>query len=67
MFRLTAYRARAHEFSDHHELTNLREEVGILRMVLEQLLEKCEQPNDLIIHANKITELTRTIQKLVAD
>lgn len=67
IYRLTQYRARAHEMSDHDELTNLREEVGIVRMTLEQLLETCQDPSDLLIHSNKITDLTKTIQKLVGD
>ena len=67
IYRLTLYRARVHELADHGELTNLREEVGILRMVLEQLLEQCVSPTDLIIHANRISELVRCVQKLVGD
>lgn len=67
IYKLTLFRARAQEMSDHNEHTNLREEVGILRMTLESLLESCESSTDLLIHANRITDLTRTIQKIVAD
>lgn len=64
-YRLTHYQARVGDLSNHPEIKNLREEIGILRMVLESVLNQCENANKLLLFTDKITNLTDKIEKLV--
>lgn len=44
---------------------SLQDEVGILRMTLEAILDKCEDSHDLFVHSGPIGDLTQKIDKLV--
>lgn len=64
-YNLGKWRARIHSFADNPEVKSLREEIGILRMMLETVLGKCQDENDLLIYCGKIQELVRDIDKVV--
>jgi hypothetical protein len=64
-YKLTQYQARVGELSTNPEIKNLREEIGILRMTLENILNQCETANKLLLYTDKITNLTDKIEKLV--
>lgn len=64
-YNLGKWRAKVQHFADNPEVKSLREEIGILRMMLETILNKCNDDNDLIIYAGKIQELVRDINKVV--
>lgn len=64
-YNLTKWRNRVNMFADNPEVKSLREEIGILRMMLETILEKCKDENDLIMFCGKIQELVRDINKVV--
>jgi len=64
-YRVQLYQQRLSEFADSDQIKSLREEIGILRLTLETLLNRCLSPNDLIINSNRIADLTTRIQKLV--
>lgn len=66
-FRLTKWQQRVNEFADNDQAKSLREEIGILRMVLEETLQKCESSVDLVLQANKISTLVSQIEKLVVS
>lgn len=48
-------------------LKNLTEEIAILRVLLEQKLNDCRNPNELIIASASIGDLIIKIEKLVAS
>lgn len=64
-YHLTKWRARVNEFADNPEVKSLREEIGIIRMMIEAIVEKCEDTNDLILYSGKLQELIGQAQKLV--
>jgi hypothetical protein len=64
-YHLTRYRARVNQFADNPEVKSLREEIGILRLMLETVLEKCQDENDLLMFSNQIQELVMKINKVV--
>jgi hypothetical protein len=64
-YHLTKWRQRVNEFADNPEVKSLKEEIGILRMMLETVLNKCQDENDLLIYAGKIQDLVRDINKVV--
>lgn len=66
-YRLNMWQARMEEFADNPEVKSLREEVGITRIVLEETMNRCETPTDLLMYSNKIADLVMKIEKLVSS
>lgn len=64
-YNLGKWRDRVNNFADNPQVKSLREEIGITRMVLEEYLLKCQEPNDLLIYSTRITQMIQQIQKLV--
>lgn len=64
-YYLGKWRQRVNEFADNPEIKSLREEIGIVRMMIETVLGKCQDENDLLIFSNQIQQLIQQAQKLV--
>lgn len=67
LYRLGKYQLRVDEIKDHNEIKSLRSEIGIARMLLEEIIKSCQNETDLIIHHNKIANLVIQIEKLVSS
>lgn len=66
-YDLTRWRAKVQGYAEDEKLTDLRQEIGILRMVLERILESCQSSVDLVLRSNQITDTVKGVQRLVAD
>jgi hypothetical protein len=64
-YRLQQYSERVGELANNSEIKSLREEIGITRMVLETVLNKCEDANKLLVYSDKITTLVGQISRLI--
>jgi hypothetical protein len=64
-YRLQQYNERVLDFANNPEVKNLRAEIGILRMTLENLLVSCENANKLLVYSDKISHLVGQVSKLV--
>lgn len=64
-YRLTEWKERVGELADNNNLKSLREEVGILRMILEQMLNQCKDSMDILLYSSKMSDLVMKIDKLV--
>lgn len=64
-YQLTKYRARVIEFAENPKVKNLREEIGVLRLVLEATVNRCQNDNDLLIYSGKISDMVTRIEKVV--
>lgn len=64
-YRLQQYGERVADFANNPEVKNLREEIGIVRMTLETVLNKCQDSNQLLIYSDKISHLVNQVSKLV--
>jgi hypothetical protein len=64
-YRLQQYSERVADFANNPEVKNLREEIGIIRMTLENLLNQCDNANKLMIYSDKITNLVNVVSKLI--
>lgn len=68
IYKLTKHRARMKELKEHSELFSLREEIGVLRITLEETLNQAANENmGMFMHSGKITALVGQIGKLVVD
>ena len=66
-YRLGKYQARMEEFADNDQVKSLREEVGITRILLEEIVSSCSSGNDMIMYSNKISDLVTKVEKLVVS
>lgn len=66
-YRLGRWKQRVGELADHDSIKSLREEIGILRMVMEELLNKCEDATDLLMTSHRIADVAMKIEKLVVS
>lgn len=54
-------------FADNPKLKSLNEEIGILRLQLENILNRCETDIDLLMHTDKLNQLIDKIERLVTS
>ena len=66
-YRAGRWQAKINRFSESSQIKDLREEVGILRMLMEERLTFCTTPHDLLLQSGIISELVMKIEKLVAS
>jgi hypothetical protein len=66
-YRAGQWQAKINRFSESSQIKDLREEVGILRMLMEERLTFCKTPHDLLIQSGVISELVMKIEKVVAS
>ncbi len=64
MYKLAVYQNRVDEFKDHSKVKSLRDEIGILRMTLETVINRCKDNTDLMIASNKISDLIMKIENM---
>lgn len=66
-YHLTRFQARLERFADAPELKSLRDEIAILRMMMEERLNQCEDAKDLLYQSGPISDLVLKIEKVVAS
>ncbi len=64
-YRLHKWQLRMDEFAASERLTSLRGEIGILRVMLEETLNMCEDAQQLMLYSHRVQDLTMKIDKLV--
>ena len=64
-YRLQTWQNRINEFAEGDHVKGLRGEIGILRMVLEEILNQAKTPKDLLMNSSSISDLCAKIEKLV--
>jgi hypothetical protein len=64
-YLLTRWRAEIDRFANHSQVKSLREEIGVLRLLMQTTLERCMDADDLMIYSGKIMELTQRIERVV--
>ena len=66
-YRLTKFHARIAEFGNSNHIKSLRDEIGILRIIMEERLNLCIEPTDLILQSQPIAELVSKIERVVVS
>jgi hypothetical protein len=67
LFRLGQWQARSEELLAHPNIKTLREEIGILRILLEERFARCQSGTDLVFQAGPISDLILKIEKVVSS
>ena len=66
-YRLTKWQAKLDRFSESSVIKSLREEIGILRVLLEERLERTTDVQDLLLQSGPISDLVMKIEKVVTS
>lgn len=66
-YQLAKWRNRLDRFSESRDIKNLNDELGLLRMTLEALVNKCQDDNDLVMNQGAISNLVMNITKLITS
>jgi hypothetical protein len=66
-YQLDKFKARLSRHATSPALKNLRDEIAILRMMMEERLNRCDTPMDLILYSGPISDLVMKIEKIVAS
>ncbi len=66
-YRFQKYKERIDELADNSGIKSLREEIGVLRVLLEQTVNRCKSDTDLLLYSSKISDLALKIEKLVTS
>ena len=66
-YDLGKWQARVGQLADNDSIRSLREEVGILRIVMETMLNQCKDATELMLYSSRISDLVMKIEKLVTS
>ena len=64
-FRLGKWQAYVEKHKDDPGIKSLRNEIGILRVIMEEQMMKCETSHDLIMMSGQISDLVMKIDRVV--
>jgi hypothetical protein len=56
-YRLTKFQARTSELGNNDQLTSIRDEVAILRMIIEEKVNACNDSQDLLLISGPLSDL----------
>lgn len=59
------FQPRIDELAGHEKIKSLREEIALVRMLLESIVNRCKDEFDLTLEADRIQKLTEQLNKLV--
>ncbi len=65
LYNVAKWNAKIEGFAEHEGVKGLREETGILRMLLESVLNRCQDDYDLLLYSSKISDLVSRIESIV--
>lgn len=66
-YRLSKYQGRLQRHAGSAKIKSLREEIGLLRMLLEERINRCTSDTDLLLQSQAISDLVLKIEKVVAS
>jgi hypothetical protein len=67
-YRLAKYQNRLSEFADSDKIKSLRDEIGILRILIEERFNySCKTDTDLLLHSGPLSDLIMKVEKLVSS
>lgn len=67
MYRLAKWRDRHDQLVEDDQIKSLREEIGILRIVMEETINMCKSSEEILMYSSKISDLAIKLEKLVSS
>ena len=66
-YRLAKFQAQLDKFANQPNIKSLRDEIGILRIMMEERLNSLNSPLEIMAHTHTISDLCMKIEKLVTS
>ncbi len=66
-YQLNQFKQRVGDLSSSDSILSLREEIGILRMLIENKINQCENTTDLLLVAGPLSDLLMKVEKVVTS
>lgn len=66
-YKLAKWSTRMNEFADQPGIKSLRDEIAILRLMLEERLNMCQDSHELLLQSHAISDIVVKIEKLVSS
>lgn len=66
-YQLERWQARLDQKAESEHIKSLRDEIGILRICLEERLNRCHDATDLILQSVAISDMVLKIEKVVSS
>lgn len=67
LYKLSVFKARLESFGQAEGVIGLRQEIGIMRILIEEMMNQIKGPNDVVIYSVKIGDLISKLNRLVTD
>lgn len=66
-YRLAQFKSRLIELGDNENIIGLRDEVAILRILIEEKINMCKSSHELILMSGPLSDLIMKVEKLVTS
>ncbi len=66
-YRIERYRVRLREFTESDQVKSLRDEIGLLRILVEERFNRIDGHSDLLLHSGPLSDLIMKIEKVVVS
>lgn len=66
-YRLNKFKARIQELGNNEEIISLRDEIGILRILVEEKINQCQTETDLTLISGPLSDLLMKVEKVVSS
>lgn len=66
-YNVDKWKAKIKEKTDTNSIYNLREDIGIIRVVMETTLNKCQTDDDLLMRAPAILDTVTRLERLITS
>ncbi len=66
-YRLNQFKQRITELSSSDDILSLREEIGVLRMLIEHRINQCTSTTDLLLVAGPLSDLLMKVERVVTS
>lgn len=64
-YRAGVFSQRIKDAANDGSIKDMRQEAGVLKMIIEERLSSCQNTSDLLIHAGPIGDMTVKLEKLI--
>lgn len=66
-YNLGKWRARVNELADNTKAKSIREEVGIMRLLIENVMVRCKDEHELFLQTGRLSDLLMKAEKLISS
>ncbi len=66
-YQLNKYKNRIAKKSNSSDILSLKDEIGILRLLIEEKINRCQDANDIIMMSGPLSDLIMKVERMVSS